>query len=489
MTHMAMKRVSKKPTKRVCITLDEGTYDQVALIAERKGLSFSAIVRSQLVQWLQGPARPSLPFDISWEGVGRPKSIGTYNYSARGRTTPTQLNLGSLEMASRMAAEWLMNVAQITEGDSPNMGAVWTEYHFFDREFLLRPYVWHHAKVAEALLRIYERTGEPAYRKSAILAGEYLLRIQVKEGEHAGALWQPWLTGKERLYVDMNYQCIPALLHLSHTIGHTKYLESAVRVADWFINTAYQGNGVHTGEYFPSRNYLAGFRTHILDEGAFLMLYEVTNKEAYRQVFQEQVDALVAAAEHRGTFSCRTNPHMQFWPILEMRKISSRGQYWHIAPILAAYLKWPEDRYLSVLESSARLMIDWQSQKGFLWNAYEPDGRPAEIERADGGSTAMFVIIWLNLYDVTQDETYLEAAERALNWMLEAQYKTPADKDTFGAFFQEMGYHKGRWLDYLRDISSSFGIIACEGYIERFGSPADGYRSEGRLARYTNRDS
>jgi len=469
------KKPLKKASKRVSITLDEETYKRLSMTAERKGLSLSSIIRSQLVQSVREQEELPSGFGLPLEGMIYPKRATALEHSSKDGVVSSSLNLGSLEMASTMASQWLLNAAQIRDEASPDLGAIRTEYDFVDREFVLRPYVWHHAKAAEALLRIYKRTGEPTYMDSAILAGNYLLRIQIPDGEHAGALWRPWISGKDRLYVDMNYQCIPALLYLYRATDNKAFLDAAVRVADWFINMAYQGEGVHIGEYFPSRNRLAGFRSHILDEGGFLLLYEATGKEVYREIFEEQIDALVAAADHRGTFSCRTNPQMQFWPILEMRNISSRAQYWHLSPVLAAYLKWGQDRCLSILESSAKLMIEWQSQRGFLWNVYEPDGRPAEIERVDGAATAMFAIIWLNLYDVTQDESYLGAAELALNWMLEAQYKILGDRDTFGAFFQELSYHRGRWLDYLRDISSSFGVIACEEYIKRFGSSARGH--------------
>jgi hypothetical protein len=260
------------------------------------------------------------------------------------------------------------------------------------------------------------------------------------------------------------------LVELHQATNNPSYLRIAGGAADWFVDAAFRTDGTHPGEYYPDRGVLGGFRSHMLDEGGFLMLYKLTGREVYRAVFQRQIDALVASADGQGMFSCRTDPEMQFWPHLRMQNVASRAQYWHVAPILAAYLEWPKRGYLEVLETVALLMMRWQSSKGVLWNVYKPDGQPAETERLDGAATAMFAVIWLNLYDFTGEEKYLESSERALDWMLKSQYKNASDRDTFGAFFQERAVLAGKWYDYLRDISSSFGIMACEEYITRFGS-------------------
>ncbi len=47
--------MTRKPrsSARICVTVDRDTHDKLVLIARRKGLSISAIVRSQLVEWLR----------------------------------------------------------------------------------------------------------------------------------------------------------------------------------------------------------------------------------------------------------------------------------------------------------------------------------------------------------------------------------------------------------------------------------------------------
>ncbi len=379
------------------------------------------------------------------------------------------LDLERLDIASQRAANWLARIAQIGEPTDPNRGAIRTEYFFHEKTFVLRPYVWHSAEAIRALSMLSCRIGNSEWRQSAQAAADYLGRIQCKDGTHKGSFFRPWLNGTEPLYVDMNYQSLGGLVELHRTTGDPGCLRIAKDAADWFVDAACRTDGTHLGEYYPDRGVLGGFRSHMLDEGGFLMLHKFTGKKIYRVVFQRQVDALVNSADGEGMFSCRTDPEMQFWPHLRMQNIASRAQYWHVAPLLAAYLEWPRSTYREVLETVALLMMRWQSSRGFLWNVYQPNGRPTERERPDGAATSMFANVWLHLHDITGEQRYLEASERALNWVLESQYKNASDKDTFGAFFQERASHGGRWYDYLRDISSSFGIIACEEYIKRFG--------------------
>lgn len=47
--------MTRKPRRsaRICITVDREIHDKLVLIARRKGLSISAIVRSQLMDWLR----------------------------------------------------------------------------------------------------------------------------------------------------------------------------------------------------------------------------------------------------------------------------------------------------------------------------------------------------------------------------------------------------------------------------------------------------
>jgi len=47
-----MPRKSRN-SARICVTVDREIHDKLVLIARRKGLSVSAIVRSQLMEWLR----------------------------------------------------------------------------------------------------------------------------------------------------------------------------------------------------------------------------------------------------------------------------------------------------------------------------------------------------------------------------------------------------------------------------------------------------
>ena len=378
------------------------------------------------------------------------------------------LSLQDLDKASRLAAAWLTDTAQISESMDVRVGAFRTEYLSFDSSFTLGPYVWHHAEAIRALLAIYERTNELNWLESAKSAADYLRRIQCADGEVRGAFFEPWLNGSEPLIVDMNFESLRGLIDLHRITQDPIYLDMAIATADGFMETAYLGNGLHKARYFPDTRTYGGSITHMLEEGGFFMLHDLTDDAKYLETAEEQVDAIIQSMQSSGAFSCAADPSRKIWDGLPTGNTGSRIHYFHLAPILAAYHRFPKAQYLEAIERGACMMMDWQSPDGFIWNSYRPNGEPGETEHIDGAATAMFAMLWLSLHEITCRAEYLEASERALNWMIGAQYRDLENRDTFGAFFQERTLHEGTWYDYLRDISSSLGIIACEDYIRRF---------------------
>ena len=376
------------------------------------------------------------------------------------------IHFRKVDQASKMAARWLVKSCQITDTADPNLGAFKAEYDLAERRFTLSPQTWRTSEAIRALLKIHGRTRNQSLKDAAILGGRYLESIQCPEdeGDNAGSLWKPWLDGSELLFVDTNYRSIVGLLDLYGATGALHYLDASKRIADWFQRVVYRGGGTHLNRYFPDKKVLGWPRSHILDEGSFLRLQDLTREEVYTRVFEDQMEALVSSSGSDGTFSCMSTPRMERDPDAQPGEISSRSMYWHLISMVMAQTKLRDSRVMKVLEDGARLGMDLQSTEGFLSRTYKTEEGGKENGVPDGVATAMFVLIWLKLLDISGEEIYMEHSEHALSWMLKSQFL--ARRESYlGAFFQEMVLYEGKWHDIRGSLSSSYGVMACEEYL------------------------
>jgi hypothetical protein len=371
-----------------------------------------------------------------------------------------------VDQASRMAARWLAKSCQMLDPADAALGAFATGYDFDKARPIFGPEVWHTAEAIRALLRIHARTRNQAWKDSALLGGRYLASVQVMEGEHTGSLWYPWLDAEGlALRVDSNYRSIVGLLDLYGATGSMQYLEVSKGIASWFMSEAYKGGGTHLNRYLVEKRVLGWPRSHILDEGAFLKLHDLTREESYSAVHGDQVQAIASSCDSSGLFTCMTTPRMERDPELEEGSVSSRSMYWHIIPLIMACEKRANEGLLESADRAAERMLGLQDSDGFLVKAYDLEGEPSGDGGPDGVATAMFALAWIKLLQITGKESFGQGAELALSWMLESQ--TVARRNGFlGAFFQERVSRGGRIQRQPGSLGSSYGVLACEEYLK-----------------------
>jgi hypothetical protein len=299
--------------------------------------------------------------------------------------------------------------------------------------------------------------------ESAVLGGGYLESVQAMGdgGDDTGSLWGPWLGGTEPLVADVNYRCMGGLLDLYGATGSPHYLESSKRIADWFIGRAYKGGGTHLNRYFPDKKVLGWPRSHILDDGSFIRLEDLTREERYTDVYREQVEELTSSAGSDGWFKCLETPRMEKHPGAEKGETSTRDLYWHISPLFTAFAKKGRKDLLPLIENTARLALDLLTPEGCLQNIYSKSGNGRG--GLDGVATSMFVLIWLGLWEITEQREFFDGAEKGLSWMLSSQ-QTARRADAFGAFSDGTLDGSGEMVS-LGSLASSFGVIAMEEYL------------------------
>ncbi len=375
------------------------------------------------------------------------------------------LDRKKVDQASKMASRFMLNVCQVGEEDHPDHGGFRTEFDLEDRKFRMVREPWHTAAAVRALLRIHGRTRNQSWLEGAGNGGMYLERLQCREEDciMEGALWDPWIEGEEPLRVDSSYRSILGLLDLYGPTGSGHYLETARQVAKWFKEDVYRGGGTHLNRYFPDKETFGWPRSHILDEGSFARLQDLTREKVFGDIYDDQVDALVDSWVEPGVFSCRDAPRMEKDDASEGEEVSTRNMYWHLAPLITACEKRRKERFIQPVSTSLRLIMNSQSTEGYVPQSFDPtnsvtNGGP------DGTGTAMFAILWLKMYGLAAEDVYMEASEKAISWIVKSQFLS---RETFlGAFYEGKSMENGEIMDSWGAVSSIYGVLACEEYLK-----------------------
>ncbi len=371
------------------------------------------------------------------------------------------LDLKKLDQASKMGARWLVTNCQVSEESNADFGA-FMEADPATRSLRVPLDPWLTAAAVRSLLMVHGRTRHAQWKEAAICGGDYLETLQCSEEmEETGALWAPWIRGSDALRVDANYRSIAALLDLYGATGSSHYLESARGIGEWFSESVYRGGGTHLNRYFPDKRTYGWPRSHILDEGGFMRLRDLTRDEIYDGITGDQIEALTDASTEQGIFSCMKASRMEREDDLDPESVSMRGMYWHLSPIVLAYEKDKQDRFLELAERGVRLVMDSQTEEGYLNRALFPQTQ--EASGPDGLATAMFATLWTKMYELNGNSAYRKSAEMAIDWMIGSQ--SVSRRDSLGAFYDGKRSNDGELRDTWTTMSTIYGIMACEEYL------------------------
>jgi len=212
-----------------------------------------------------------------------------------------------------------------------------------------------------------------------------------------------------------------ALIPLYQATGDTTYLEAS---KEWCLKK---------GELLDSFDVLPHY--HLYDEGRFhdrildetgcdpeghAALYEVTGDDRFREIGKKFMDRHMRAFQredglwHRD-YNWRTGQHSE---TLKM----TRGSGWAMEGLLAMNRMYPNTTYLDYAERMASHLQQYQNEDG-SWT-FIFDGNPKELGISEKG-TALWSMLFYQLYEATGKPEYLQTARKALLWCLENQYLGP----------------------------------------------------------------
>lgn len=260
------------------------------------------------------------------------------------------------------------------------------------------------------------------------LIGKVYLRYQVREEGHPsrGSFLVIWSRGHKGYTKwvgtsDSGVIIRWALIPLFMATGDSKYLEAA---EFWCAEKA---KILDTVDILP-HYYLYDedrFNPGILDETGWdpeghASLYEVTGKEEYRESARLFMDKHMKVFQREDGLWQRNYNWVTGKTGETARMV--RGCGWAMEGLLAMNRMYPDSIYLEYAIRMANHLVENQHPDGswsFVFNL-----EPEDTGITEKG-TALWSLLFYQLYDATGNEKYLETARYALIWCLDNQYTGP----------------------------------------------------------------
>ncbi|MDR0997784.1 MAG: hypothetical protein LBL70_01855 [Treponema sp.] len=329
------------------------------------------------------------------------------------------------------AVEFLFNSRIRGPQKSPFQGACYCIYDYNDQTHRMSNWVWNNAVVVGALLAL-AKSGlyperEEEFKNFARGVGEEFLATRitgnadpvygalVSRYKNLGAPSHPadCLVGPN----DTSFSVKWALLPLYELTGEKRYYDAACLALQWVRNSIYLGDFVPL-DYNTNTGRWGDYTiidTAFLPEGleAFDRL---GGSSVYTQDIRYFMNRFIDQfALDTGYYGQNYTPKGGV-----TRTIFSRGEGWAIEGLLAAYRAAGDPVYLKEASRLGTLMADQQNKDGSWSYVLGYDGRPDSADKAGTGicekGTAVLAYFLLELYQVNQDQRFLDAAGRALAW-------------------------------------------------------------------------
>ncbi|GAA4818005.1 glycoside hydrolase family 88 protein [Litoribaculum gwangyangense] len=258
--------------------------------------------------------------------------------------------------------------------------------------------------------------------------GRNALRYQLKEENHPadGSFMVIWSRRFNRYTKwigtsDSGVIVRWALIPLFEATGDSTYLEASKY---WCLK---KGEMLKEFEVLPHyyRYDENRFNDRILDETGWdpeghAALYELTGDNRFREIGKEFMD------KHMKVFQREDGLWHRAYDWTKQEHIETikmtRGLGWAMEGLLAMNRMYPDTIYLDYAKKLAENLKNAQNQDG-SWS-FIFDENPKEVGVSEKG-TALWSLLFYQLYEATGKSEYLNTARGALKWCLENQYTGP----------------------------------------------------------------
>lgn len=359
--------------------------------------------------------------------------------------------------AAIRVADWM--VANQKAGDyDANKGRFAGAVSARELNTIWRSESWLTGVATMGMLMTWHRTEDKKYLDAALRAGEYLKTLQILDTR------EPRFFGAIREHTPQSTWCYPrdgltgamAMLWLYEETKEQEYLERVKMFNKWFMEHAMQKGWPAWQYYFSDRapDFLQG-SFHGGDAQYFFDYYRVTGdgtclEKGVRSIVDYALEKFIMLdGRIKVIYNAEAKQYIEDGVTFKgMQKMHRHNDDFMTIGVLSAHLLYQEPRYLGRAEAYAHWLISEQRLDGGFGN---PDVPPA------AATVPNFLI---DLYEVTKNPQYLQAALKGAKYLLTQQELNPEHKEIYGGFY---GYD-GKWNVGHHDVinlrTSGYALIA-----------------------------
>ncbi|NJE49565.1 methyltransferase domain-containing protein [Thermococcus sp. 9N3] len=286
--------------------------------------------------------------------------------------------------------------------------------------------------IIPTMLRIWKRYGWEEALNSALEAGNWLLKIQNKDGSY----WEPDF--RKPMVFDTG-QVIFGLLSLYEITKKQQFLETAIKAGNWIISVQNE-DGTWTKFAFNNQPHTYYARV----AWALLKLWEKTGIEDYKQAAVRHLDWVVSQQKDNGWFRNAS--------FLNDEKPVLHTIVYVIRSLLESSIILNNKKYFNSSKKAVVPLLERLKKDGILYSYYDSSWRPVSKEKCLPG-IAQYSIVLFRFYELEREYKYLKWAMYLTSYLKRKMLNLPI-KTLQGCLFGS----SPPWGSYLPLMCPNWGV-------------------------------
>ncbi|HLC50563.1 MAG TPA: glycoside hydrolase family 88 protein [Candidatus Nanoarchaeia archaeon] len=297
----------------------------------------------------------------------------------------------------KSAVEWILNAQKANnDGGVSEMYSLYRGWHGSYSETT--------GYIIPTMYNYYNLAKNPKIKESAVRMAEWELTKQLDCGAFPGGATAD---GKEFPIVFNTGQVLFGMLRSFLETKEEKYRESAKAAADWLVKMQ------NSKGYWQKSEYLETIHTYNTRTAwALLKAYEITGNKNYAKAASKNIDWALKQQNSNGWFENNAF-HKNKEPLLHTIAYTIQG-------ILECGISLQNEKYVNSAKSASDKIIGLMKEDGSIVGSFDSKWKSSVSWSCLTGNCQMS-IVWLRLYYMTKDKTYLEAAKKSNNFVKSTQ--------------------------------------------------------------------
>ena len=374
----------------------------------------------------------------------------------------------SLRESLRAALSWLGDRAQVLD-EAEELekrhhqlswkGAIKGEYSVASKEWRFFCPVWHTGQAVKAFVLGYQALGDQVWLEKARLGADFIHANSIDGEEEDEKIILAYEDYDDKLNTSAVLECLDGLRCLYECQGKSKDRQLLLDATQWVTRRAWRpGEGLLQDFYAPKekvfitrQGYPARRGRPLLDDGIFLVAFQLGGNAQFREVFYDTAERLLKDEKPSGNW-------INYPPCRSVSgSIHPRHAYWWGFPMFMAFQDSGEEKYLDCALRACRWYVKAQRRDGGLFRGTYEDFTSDSFGHATSGIAAA-ISMFLEATQVTGSREFIPPLAKALAYCMKMQFRDVADDNLRGAILEKILPPDGsdRNPYHIRDLGTIF---------------------------------